>query len=275
MTSAARPVYISKFSPMKAHFLPWHLLILLMISTLLWQGCGEDEIADLALTPSLQCGGAVTGVEGLYWDISNGFARGDIPNAPPTIVHPGGQFIHPTLPLLGFFYPAGWTPQAINSPLEQAIGVNLFRNDNAAIYRYLSYSVAGLVSVDDIFNFELNGMMATFGLSGTVDFVCTNQGSDNSTGLQINGRSAFVRVGGHTAIIATNTTYVPGLSNTFVNVQVTAAPTGQYATEVLDTFLPIGWQLLYNPNNGGVLEDRDGDGVPDIRDDFPDDPTRW
>ncbi len=34
----------------------------------------------------------ISGVEGLYWDISNGLSRGDIPGGVPTVAQVGGKF---------------------------------------------------------------------------------------------------------------------------------------------------------------------------------------
>ncbi|MEO1436321.1 MAG: hypothetical protein AAFV80_12345 [Bacteroidota bacterium] len=235
-----------------------------------FSACSKDEVEQIQSTPS-SCLNS-SGVEGLYWDISNGIPRGDIPGGVPTIKNPGGTFFHPSQPILGFQYPAGWTPQTLSDPVNATIGVNLFRNDNQAIYRFVSLTVPGILTVDDVFNFEKSSMEATFGL-GTTTEICSNGGSDNSFGVFISGRSALVEGNGFKSILNVNVTHVPGLNSSFINVQVTAAPSDQYETEVLDTFLPIGWQMLYRPSGDTFLSDRDGDGVIDIDDADPDDPN--
>lgn len=218
----------------------------------------------------------ILGPEAIYWDVRNGIPRGDLPGGVPTIKNPGGQFSHPGFPLLGFMYPAGWNPETLTDPSGTTVGVNLYRQDNQAIYRWTSYQAPGIVPVEDVLTVEINGMLDFFGNPGTIQRICINEGTDNSLGNIIRaGASRLIRAGGLSAIVNVNLTYVDGLPNTFISVQITAGPTAEFNPLIVDTFLPIDWQMLINPSDSSVFDDSDGDGVNDVYDNFPNDPTRW
>lgn len=56
-----------------------------------------------------------------------------------------------------------------------------------------------------------------------------------------------------------------------MGIQMTMAPTAEYDAMVLETFLPIGYQLLFIDRES--VQDSDNDGVPDDRDRAPFNPN--
>ncbi len=65
--------------------------------------------------------------------------------------------------------------------------------------------------------------------------------------------------------------YDSTLNMTFTSLSLSVAPTVEFGNQVLGTFMPISFQLLYIDNN---LRDTDLDGTPDNQDNFPFDPNR-
>ena len=53
------------------------------------------------------------------------------------------------------------------------------------------------------------------------------------------------------------------------------APADRFDPAVQQVFAPMGASFWASSGSRGVDLDRDGDGVPDLQDRFPDDPTRW
>lgn len=211
------------------------------------------------------------GAEALYWDIMNGVPRGDIPGGVPTIQTPGGTYIHPGVPLLGFTYPAGYTPQT--DLTQNAIGVNVVRNDNQAIWRYTQIATFTPVRSRDVLNAEVNSVLSFLGgTSDQIQVVCFNEGtppaSSLAAGISVEFSNAFIRFNGFSSVVTASVTFTAsGLIS--ITIQKTAAPTAQYAAEIMGSFLPINYQLLFT---GGGDPDSDGDGVPDSRDQCPNTP---
>lgn len=248
-------------------------LSFLCLATLCLLACNRDGIDPRATS---QICTEVTGPEAVYWDVRNGIARGDLPGGVPTLTTIGGTFGHPAWPLLGFDYPEGWSPELLTDPSGTTIGVNLYRQDNQAVYRWVSSQAQGFIPVDDVVAFEINSMLGFFNNNAAIEVICRNAATDNSLGNIVRSTSSrLIRVGDLSALVNVQVTYVDGLPSTFISAQMTAGPTVDFTDLIVDVFLPIDWQMLINPNKGALDEDRDGDGVTDPFDNFPDDPNRW
>lgn len=213
----------------------------------------------------------VTGVEALFWDIMNGIPRGDIPGGVPVVRNPGGTYIHPQIPLLGFQYPAGYTPQTDFT--QNAIGVNVIRNDNGSLWRQTQIATLNQVRARDVLAAEINSLLTFFGGNANqIQVVCFNEGTRPSDqlapGFIVDFANRLIRFNGVTAVITASVTFTPSGLNSIV-IQKMASATNQFEDEILNTYLPISWQLLFT--NGGE-RDSDGDGVPDNRDLCPNTP---
>jgi hypothetical protein len=241
---------------------------LIVITGILLGGCKKENTFNS--TPSTLCSG-LTGVEGLYWDLANGVSRTDIPGGVPHIAHIGGTYIHPTVPLLTFIYPTGYTPYTDNT--SGAVGVNLIRNDNQSIWRYTNIEYTGTpTTASAVLSTEVASLKSFLGSTGTVTTVCSEQGTlPRAPGIVANAASVFIRFDNYTAVVNIGITTESGLAFQQITISVSAAPTSQFANEVMQTYLPIAYQLLYT-GDGEI--DSDGDGYPDDIDNFPFDPTR-
>ena len=213
----------------------------------------------------------VSGIEGLFWDIMNGIPRGDIPGGVPTINNPGGTYSHPGFPLLGFQYPAGYTPQTDTTP--NSIGVNVIRNDSQSLWRRSQLAILNPVRARDVLATEINTLLAFFGgNANNIQVLCINERpipvGQLAPGFTAEISNRFIRFNGISAVITTNVTFTPsGLVS--IVIQKTAAPTNQFEGEIMNAFLPISYQLLFT---GGGERDSDRDGVPDNRDLCPNTP---
>ena len=189
----------------------------------------------------------INGVEGLYWDISNGVPRGDIPGGIPVIRNPGGTFIHSAYPPLGFTYPAGYTPTEISQGATQSIGVNLFRNDNRALWRYQNSTFFGNTNANQVLGVEMNQLLTFLGNPGNMQVVCFNSGTKQLVHtLQTTYATALVRMGEFTAVFVINVNFAFNTGTAMIFKQVSFAPQPKFEGEVLATFLPIHLQLLIN-----------------------------
>ncbi|MEM7106132.1 MAG: hypothetical protein AAF502_23570 [Bacteroidota bacterium] len=236
--------------------------------------CGQDNIT-LPQNATSQICPNVVGAEAVWWDITNGIPRGDLPGGTPVINNPGGTYFHPEFPALGFVYPAGYIPTTLSDQFGTTVGVNLIRQDNQVLYRWISTQTNGIIGVNDALNFEVAQFLNFIGNPANVTTVCANSGTTNNGVIRTDGSSVMLRAGNFTAVINMNTTYVDGLNTTFIAAQVTMGPTQEYPNLIVNTFLPISWQMLYSPEDAPVNTDTDGDGVLDQFDDFPFDPTRF
>ncbi|MAO09198.1 MAG: hypothetical protein CL596_10850 [Alteromonas sp.] len=213
----------------------------------------------------------ISGASAVYWDYAHGLPTGL--TQIPTISNPGGQFIHSQYPGLGFTYPAGYTATEILIPEVQALGVNVLRNDNNALWRYIpSITLQGNVGVNSIIASEINAMFSQLNFNGTPNVLCTTtQTGSIGGGFQNTFGARFIQFGTFRALVWVNTIYEPSLNVTFASLSVSYATTNEFDNEVLNTFLPISFQLLIISDG---VRDSDADGFPDNQDNFPFDPTR-
>ncbi len=233
----------------------------------------DEDISQIIDNVPSQICSDITGVTGLYWDLSNGIPRSDIPGGVPTIKNAGGTFSHPVLPLLGFEYPAGYNVIALSNASTQLVGVNVLRNDNKALWRYYSNTFTGQSNAGQVVEAELNTFLNGFGFtSGQVKLICSNSPSPQGTSLLITTfATMLIQADNMTAQFVATVNYASDLNVSFYNVQVCFAPSVEYEDVIMSAFLPIQWQLLYS---GEGYQDSDGDGVADKNDNFPFDPTR-
>ena len=231
----------------------------------------EDDVQSIDNVPSQICSGLI-GITGLYWDLSNGIHRTDIPGGIPIIKNVGGHFSH-SLPLLGFDYPTGYRAVELKNESTQLVGVDVVREDNNVAWRYYSNTFSGQTNADQINQAELNTFLNGFGFNiSQVQKVCSNSPAPKGNSLLITSfATLLIQVGNMTAQFVATVNYASDLNVSFYNVQVCFAPTNEYETVVMSAFLPIQWQLLYT---GEGFLDSDGDGVADQNDNFPFDPNR-
>ena len=205
-----------------------------------------------------------TGPEAIYWDFAH-----SIPaplNSVPVISNPGQQFVHSLHPLIGFTIPQGFSAFEITDAQTGTLGVNVLRNDNNVVFRYIpNTQVAGQVSSTAIIANEINAMFAHYGFNGTPDVVCTTTANTSFEGIPSQFSARLLRFGGITAQVWVRSTFIAG--GTFSAISVTSAPTQEYNNQVMNTFLPINFQLFVGRDGGFV--DNDNDGVPANQD--PDD----
>ena len=213
----------------------------------------------------------VTGPTALYWDYAHGLP---VPLTQiPTISNPGAQFIHSQYPGLGFTMPQGYTATEVLIQQTATLGVNVVRDDNNVVWRYVPTSTfQGNVDVNDILAFEINTMFSILGFNGTPQVLCTTTQTGTIGGSFQNTFGArLLRFGNFTALVWANSMYEPSLNATFASLSVSVAPTAEFDAVVFDTFLPISFQLLIINDE---VRDSDADGYPDQQDQFPFDPTR-
>jgi hypothetical protein len=231
---------------------------------------GETTLADQFANFNSQICNNVQGPEALYWDYAHGLP---VPlTEPPLISNPGAQFIHSQYPALGFTMPQGYAATEILDQQTATIGVNVIRNDNSAVWRYVPTSTfTGAVGINDLMAFEINQIMAFHGFSGSPQVICTTTSTTQNGDLMTTFGARLLRFGETTALVWANSHVSQSLNVTFTAASVSSGPTSEFNNLVFDTFLPLSWQLLVGPER---LQDSDLDGVPDEQDNFPFDPNR-
>ncbi len=241
-------------------------ILMLLIFTITILSCSSEDDnneQDISNRQS-SCDNAV-GYTGLYWDFAN--ARPTGLSQVPVIQNPGQQFIHSLQPLLGFTIPQGFTAFELTDPQTQTIGVNVFRDDNAVLFRWIpSSSVIGqqIPSQNFIAN-EINNLFAFYGFNGTPEVLCSEFKQQVFATIPMEFNARLIRFNGRIAQVWVITTYAA--SSTYITTSVTTAPEAEYDTQVANTFLPINFQLYVN-ESGGIV-DNDMDGFDILRD--PDD----
>jgi len=210
----------------------------------------------------------VSGATAAYWDLSHSLPV-PLPEV-PLVQNPGQQFIHSQLPYIGFVMPQGFTGFEITDPATATLGVNVFRNDNNVLWRYVPTSqTPGVVDVNNVIANEINALFNFYGFNGTPNVMCSTPPTDASFGgIQRVFTARLLQFGNMTAQIYVITTYAAG--STFASISVSAAPTAEFDAQIVNTFLPISWQLLVGPER---IQDSDGDGNPDVTDPDPTNPN--
>jgi len=139
----------------------------------------------------------------------------------------------------------------------------------------VSAPATGPLTVEQVVDTEVQATRDFFGLQGDGTVVCrlrTSGEVTTGTGIVADVNNVLVRIDGHTILVAAQTVTVSQDLPPSVFVRKVSAPTSEFPARLYDTFLAIDWQLLYG--GGRNDDDRDGDGIWDVFDDFPDDPQR-
>lgn len=246
-------------------------LVLLALSVLILS-CNSDDGTptpnnDLQGFNSQICDNA-QGPAAAYWDFAHSLP---VPlTSVPVIRNPGAQFIHSQFPLLGFIIPQGFTPFEITDPQTGTIGVDVVRNDNNVVFRWIPNTQApGQISSRSIIANEINALLAFFEFNGTPDVICTTSANTVFETIPSEFNARLLQFGGMTAQVWVRSSFIAG--GTFSAISITAAPTAEYNTQVLDTFLPINFQLFVG--NDGDIVDQDGDGFTILEDPDDQDPN--
>ncbi|WP_418499234.1 hypothetical protein [Flagellimonas sp.] len=142
----------------------------------------------------------------------------------------------------------------------------LVRNDDAVVFRWIpNTQLNGQVSATAIIANEINGVFAHYGFNGSPDVLCRTSANNSFEGIPSQFEARLLRFNGITAQVWVRSTYLAG--GTFSAISVTSAPSNEYNAQVMDTFLPINFQLFVGRD--GTFVDNDNDGVPANED--PDD----
>ena len=249
------------------------LLFSIFISSTIFLSCSKDNDGGIRNELANFTSGLtdkVSGPTAAYWAYANGIA---LPLSQiPTLTNPGSQFTHSQLPYLGFQMPQGYTGTQIYDQRTGTIGVDVIRNDNAVVWRYIpTSSYPGNFTLNDIIGSQINGMFNFYGFNGDFEVLDTETKTVSQSGISTTFSGRLLRFGNITAVVWVNVTVVQGLSNYFVTSSVSSAPTNEFDDIVVSAFLPISFQLLVADRD--TLSDRDRDGTPDIYDSQPDNPN--
>lgn len=247
-----------------------YILILTLITIVL--ACSKDDPINGQQDPqqfiSAICP-EISGARAIYWDGAHN--RATPLSQIPTLSNPGQQFIHPQYPALGFTMPQGYTAQEITDSQTGAIGVNVFRNDNNVVWRYIpSASFPGQVPINDIVAFEVNQIKSFYEVTSTEVKICEEQATSFEFGFETNFASRLLVFDNVTAQLIIQTHYMQNLNRTFVSVTLASGPSTEFGALVMDTFLPIHWQLMVISDD---VRDSDLDGTPDNQDAAPFNPN--
>ncbi|WCO01356.1 hypothetical protein [Psychroserpens ponticola] len=163
--------------------------------------------------------------------------------------------------------PEGYTALEITDPQTTAIGVDVTRMDGNATWRYIpSASFQGLVPIGNIIDFEVTRIKSAHGFNAPGQIICGEDFVSNEFGFQTTFSSRLIEFGDFTAVVIIQTHFMSGLGNTFVSVSSASGLTAEYNKLVMNTFLPIHWQLMVISDD---VRDSDLDGTPDNQDAAP------
>jgi len=138
----------------------------------------------------------------------------------------------------------------------------------------MGYFVQSGTTAQQVRDFEVSSLLDFFNLGTAFETVCTNASIVTTVpGINVSYSNILLRVGGSIALVSTSVTFVSSIPTPKANVKVSVSPTTEFPSRVFDTFLAIEFQLLIG-NSTGSDDDFDNDGVPDVFDNFPEDPTR-
>jgi len=247
----------------------------------------DSNLSQFNSATSLICT-EITGPEAIYWDFINGQIRTDLPSTAFTIpFNVGGIYSNESSPpaslLLGYTVPLGWAAEnavdvtGFASPF-QFVGSNLIRNDNQAVWRYISnaqlvvngYSSAGLRDAE--LNAALNFLNNPAVSEEQCRFTVQQQGI---LGLE-SAAGKIVRAGEFTIMTRASVLIVNGVG-AYYSGSTTVARTAEMPALINDIFVPMITQLYRGGTDLAACEDgvdNDGDGLIDLADPqcaFPDD----
>ncbi|NRA91446.1 MAG: hypothetical protein HRU26_01980 [Psychroserpens sp.] len=243
--------------------------ILLLAIVALLCACSNDDSDDnndqnLQQFNSTICP-VISGPTAVYWDGAH--SQPTPLTQIPTLSNPGQQFIHQQYPGLGFTMPQGYTAQEITDFQTSTFGVNVIRNDNNVVWRYIPSSpFPGQINTADVINFEINQIKDFQGVTQQGAIICDEDFVSTEFGFPITFSSRLITYGNFTTQIIVQTHFMQGLGNTFISVILATGPTAEFDNLVMDTFLPIHWQLMVISDN---VRDSDLDGTPDNQDPAP------
>lgn len=202
-----------------------------------------------------------------YWDWLNGefHPLAQIPTAGPGWI----PYQHTGYPLLGFLHPADWTPFQIAA--EQTVGVDLVRNDQRAVWRFLGTWTDVSPGARALRDADVSLALQFAGNPGPVRTVCVNEAQATlAPGIVASGSNIALQAGPVTIIVIARATVMEGLGGGQVIWNTIIAPTAELDQLAFGVFLPVHFQLFV----GQSTQDSDLDGVPDSTDAAPNDPTR-
>ena len=208
----------------------------------------------------------------MAWDYYNGVLIAEN-GWPPPLPTMGSTYGSDSWPALGFTYPPGWTPTSLDS--SSVLGVNLLRDDQQAMWRYVYATVNGAPDPQAIQTSELDAARAAFNLPEPYQTVCSTDATvelSPGTGIVTHVRNVLARSEQHSILLTISVTPFPSLPSSGVYLRHMLAPTAEFPERLYDTFMAIDWQFLVSDSTSAV--DSDNDGWLDQFDEFPFDPDR-